>query len=116
MDPLTIYHNPSCKKSRAGKEYLDANGIGYTVIEYLKNRLSDKDIERLLVKMNLKAADLVRTQEEYYRQNMKGKNFNEHELVRIIVEQPKLLRRPIVEGKYRAVIGDPVDNIDILIK
>jgi arsenate reductase-like glutaredoxin family protein len=30
------------------------------------------------------------------------------------VEHPKLIRRPIVEGKYKAVVGDPPENIDLL--
>ena len=31
-----------------------------------------------------------------------------------MIENPKLIHRPIVEGKYKAVLGDPVENIDAL--
>ncbi|MCX6304457.1 MAG: arsenate reductase [Bacteroidetes bacterium] len=113
---LRIYHNPSCKKSRAGLKFLQESGQSFEVMEYLKNPLTEKELEKLLVKLNLKPADILRTQEEYYRQNLKGKNFEDHELVKIILQYPKLLQRPVVEGKYKAVVGDPVENIIPLLK
>ena len=113
---IRIYHNPQCKKSRAGLQYLQEKGIKFEIVEYLKNNLTEKQLEKLLVKLNKKAIDIIRTQEEYYKKNLKGKKFNDHEWVRIIVENPKLLQRPVIETEFRAVIGDPVENIDVLIK
>ena len=113
---LKIYHNPQCKKSRAGLEYLNDKGLEFEVIEYLKHPLTEKELEKLLVKLNLKAEDIIRTQEEYYRKNLKGKKFNEHEWIRIIIQNPKLLKRPIIETKYKAVWGDPTENIDAVLK
>jgi arsenate reductase (glutaredoxin) len=113
---LKIYHNPSCKKSRAGLLHLKESGKPYEVIEYLKNPLTETDMERLLVKLNLRPADILRTKEDYFKQHLKGKKFEGHELVRIILQNPKLLQRPIVEGKYKAVIADPVENMAPLLK
>ena len=113
---LRIYHNPSCKKSRAGLQYLKESGTSFTVVEYLKNPLTEKEMEKLLVKLNLKPADVLRTQEDYYKHKVKGKSFEDHELIKIIIQNPKLLKRPIVEGIYKAVVGDPVENIVPLLK
>jgi len=38
---IKIYHNPRCKKSRAGLQYLQEKGIEPEIIEYLKNPLSE---------------------------------------------------------------------------
>ena len=113
---IKIYHNPQCQKSRAGLEYLKAKGAGFEVVEYIKNPLTEKELEKLLIKLNAKPEEMIRTQEEYYKKNLRGKQFNGHEWIKIILENPKLLKRPIVEGQYKAVWGDPVENIDILIK
>ena len=113
---LRIYHNPSCKKSRAGLQYLQESGKACEVVEYLKKPMTEKELEKLLVKLNLKPGDVLRTQEDYYKQNLKGKKFEDHELIRIILQHPKLLQRPIVEGTYKAVIGDPVENIAPMLK
>jgi arsenate reductase (glutaredoxin) len=113
---IKIYHNPQCKKSREGLKYLQEKGINFEIVEYLKNRLTEKQLEKLLVKLNRKATDVIRTQEEYYKKCLKGKKFNDHEWVRIIVENPKLLQRPVIESDFRAVIGDPAGNMDVLLK
>ena len=113
---LKVYHNPSCKKSRAGVQFLRDSGKEFEIIEYLKNPLTEKELEKLLIKLNLKPSDVLRTQEDYFKQNLKGKKFEDHELVKIIVQHPKLLQRPIVEGTYKAVIGDPAENILPLMK
>jgi arsenate reductase len=113
---LKIYHNAQCKKSRAGLEYLKGKGVEFGIVEYLKEPITEKELEMLLMKLNSKPEEIVRTQEAYYKKNLKGKKFNQHEWIRIIVQNPKLLKRPIVEAQYRAVWGDPVENIDLVIK
>jgi arsenate reductase len=112
---LRIYHNPQCRKSRAGLQYLRDKGVKAEVVEYLKHPLSEKTLERLLVKLNMKPAGLVRTQEEYYKKYLRNKQFHDHEWIRILTENPRLIRRPIVEKEYKAVIGDPVENIDSIL-
>lgn len=113
---LKIYHNPQCQKSRAGLDYLKRKGIPFDIVEYIKHPLTEKELGKLLVKLNKKPAEVIRTQEEYYRKNIRGKSFKDHELIRILVENPKLLQRPVIEKDYSAVVGDPVENIDNIIK
>ena len=111
---VTVYHNPRCKKSRAGLQHVADRNMGHRVREYLKDPLTEEELARLVMKLNLKPPELVRTQEEYYRKELKGLNLNDEEWIKVLVEHPKLIRRPIIEGKYRAVIGDPVENIGTL--
>ena len=111
---FTVYHNPRCKKSRAGLQYVRDKGMDHTVREYLKEPLTVKELGSLVMKLNLPPAELVRTQEEVYRKELKGLQLNDEEWIKVMVEHPKLIRRPIVEGKYKAVIGDPVEQIDQL--
>ncbi len=112
---MKIYHNPRCKKSRAGLEYLKNQGVEPGVVKYMKDDpLTADTLKNLLMKLNKKPQDIIRTQEKVYKDNFKGKNFTEDEWVKILVENPRLIQRPIVEDKYKAVIGDPPQNIDAL--
>ena len=97
-------------------QYLQSKNLEFEIVEYLKKPLTEKELEKLLVKMNKKPVEIIRVQEEYYKKNLKGKNFSDHEWIRIITENPKLLQRPVVEVKYKAVIGDPVENINSILK
>jgi arsenate reductase len=110
----TVYHNPRCKKSRAGLQYLSDKNLEFQVREYLKETLSEAELTALVMKLNIKPRDLIRTQEEVFRKELKGLNLNDEEWIKVMVENPKLIHRPIVEGKYKAVVGDPPENIDQL--
>jgi arsenate reductase len=89
-------------------------GLAHQVREYLKEPLSEDELSALLMKLNKKPLEMIRTQEAYYRKELKGLQMNDSEWIRIMVENPKLIQRPIVEGKYKAVLGDPAENIDLL--
>jgi arsenate reductase (glutaredoxin) len=110
----TIYHNPRCKKSRAGLQYATEKNMDLQVREYLKEPLTEAELSTLIMKLNVHPRDLVRTQEEIYKKELKGLDLNEEEWIKVMIENPKLIHRPIVEGKYKAVVGDPPENIDLL--
>lgn len=109
---IRVLHNPRCATSLKGLEYLNSKNINFEVINYLSTGLSRDIVKEILLKSNLKPIELVRTQEEYYKKFLKGKNFNDEEWIEILTQNPKLLKRPVVIGKYKAVIGIPVENID----
>jgi arsenate reductase len=110
----TVYHNPRCKKSRAGLQHVIERNMEHRIRDYLKEPLTEKELSMLVMKLNMKPFELIRTQEEYFRVSLKGLKLNDGEWIKVMLENPKLIRRPIVEGKYRAVVGDPVENIDTL--
>jgi len=108
---IKIYHNPRCKKSRAGLQYLTGKGIEPEIINYINDGISEAVLEDLLKRLNKKPEEIIRKQESFYKSDLKGKNFNDNEWVRILSENPKLIQRPIIVKEYKAVIGDPVENI-----
>jgi arsenate reductase (glutaredoxin) len=113
---IKIYHNPRCSKSREGVEYLKNSGKEFEIREYLKNPLTEAELIDLLEKLKLAPIQLVRKNEAIWKENYKSKDLKEDELVKIMVENPKLIERPIIESKDDAVIGRPATNIDSLLK
>ncbi|MFO8129583.1 MAG: arsenate reductase (glutaredoxin) [Bacteroidales bacterium] len=112
---IRIFHNPRCKKSRAGLNYLKEKGIEPEVVHYMKNPPHEEELKRILQKLNKKPAGIIRTQEALYKSDYKDKDFTDGEWVKILTENPRLIRRPIVVKGYKAVIGDPPENIDHLL-
>ena len=111
----TIYHNPRCKKSRAGLEFLKNKSNEVEVVEYLKNPLSREELTILLMKLNKRPQEMIRTQEDIYKSDFKGKDFTDEEWVKIMLEYPKLIKRPIVVRGNKAVWGDPAEEIEVLL-
>ena len=95
-------------------QYATEKNMDLRVREYLKEPLSEAELTALVMKLHVKPVELVRTQEELFRKELKGLNLNDDEWIKVMVENPRLIHRPIVEGKYKAVVGDPPENIDLL--
>ncbi len=108
---LKIYHNPRCKKSREGLEALKQRTDDFEIVEYLKSGLTREMLDEILLKSNLKPIDLVRKQEDVYKKELKGKDFTDLEWKDIIIENPKLLQRPIIVAHQKAVLAQPTDRI-----
>ena len=66
MPDYTIYHNPRCSKSREALNLLRDKGIEPMIVEYMKDRLEPKQIELLLMKLDMPAKDLLRKNEEVF--------------------------------------------------
>lgn len=111
---LKIYHNPRCKKSRAGLQFIKDKTSDFEIVEYLKNPINESELKELLMKLNKKPLEMIRTQEAIYKSDFKGKNFTDDEWVKIMIENPKLIKRPIVVKNNKAVWGDPAEELEIL--
>ncbi|HNW53306.1 MAG TPA: arsenate reductase (glutaredoxin) [Bacteroidales bacterium] len=112
---ITIYHNPKCRKSREGLQYLENKGVEFTVVEYLRTPLSREELKVLLVKLNKRPIEIVRTSEDEFKAKLKGKNFTDEEWITILLENPKLIQRPIVVCNTKAVLAHPAEEIDRLL-
>ena len=108
---MKIYHNPRCSKSRQTLQLIKDNGVDVEIVEYLNKIPTKEELKLLLMKLNLKAEDIVRKGEPVYKEKFKGKNFNNDEWIQIMIENPKLIERPIVVKGNKAILGRPPENV-----
>lgn len=113
---MIIYHNPKCGKSRAGLQYVKSINPSVEVKEYIREGISAAEIREIVKMLGIAPFELVRAQEEYYRENLKGKDFTDEEWFEILSENPKLIRRPIVVNGGKAVLADPPEKAEALLK
>ena len=111
MKKYTVYHNPRCSKSRCAIQHLDKQKVEYEVVEYLKESPSAEQLTEILKMLAIPAADLIRKGEAVYKEKFKNSNFNDDEWIKIMIEYPKLIERPIVIRGNRAVLGRPPENV-----
>lgn len=112
---ITIYHNPKCSKSRCGLELLKDSGKEYQVVDYLKKGISKEELENLLAKLQMSSIELVRTKENIWKEQFKGKTLTDDEVMEAMIQYPQLIERPIVIVGDKAVIGRPTERIKEII-
>jgi polyphosphate kinase len=108
---MKIYHNPRCSKSREGLKFLEERGFEIEVIDYMKNGITSHEIKEFLSKSGLKVTDIIRTGEELYKEQFKGKELTTDEWISVLVENPKLIQRPLVIKGTHAVLARPAEEI-----
>lgn len=108
---LTIYHNSRCSKSRETLELIQRNSAKeLTIIEYLKQPLTQVEITQLLSLLSCKPIDMMRIKESEFKEQGLT-NANDEQLINAMVTTPKLIERPIVSDGKRAIIGRPPENV-----
>jgi arsenate reductase len=112
---IKIYHNPRCRKSREGLQLLKESKQGYKIIEYLKETLSFDELKSIINLLGITPLELIRKNESIWKKNYKGKELTNDEVIRAITEHPKLIERPIVINKEKAIIGRPPENIKYIL-
>jgi arsenate reductase len=95
---------------------LRESGIPYEKVNYYKEPLDEAKLRDLLAKMKVGPRALLRTSEPVYRELKLGQDsFSDDELIRLMLEHPDLIQRPIVERGDRAILGRPVENVKELL-
>ncbi len=108
---IRIYHNPRCRKSREGLAVVENSGLEFTVVKYLDTPPSKEELLSIIKKLGIKPLDLVRTKESLWKENFKGKELSDAQVVDAMLQYPKLIERPIVVNGDKAVIGRPASVI-----
>lgn len=108
---LKIFHNPRCSKSRQALSILTDNNVDIKIIEYLKDSPTKDELKSILYKLNKKPLDIIRKGEAIYKDLFKGKEFTNEEWIDIMVQNPKLIERPIVFDENNAIIGRPPELV-----
>ncbi|MBK0091912.1 arsenate reductase (glutaredoxin) [Erwinia sp. S59] len=110
---MSIYHNPRCSKSRETLALLQDKGIEPDVVLYLETPPDLQTLKKLLRQLGMSSArDLMRRKEDLYKElNLADVQLSEEQLLQAMVDNPKLIERPIVINGDQARIGRPPEAV-----
>jgi arsenate reductase len=115
MSKIKIYHNNRCSKSRNGLCLLEDSKQDFEIVNYLENPPTKKELKELLDMLGFTPIELVRKGEKIWKENYKEKDLTDSEIITAMIENPKLIERPIVVKGNKAVVGRPQENITELL-
>jgi arsenate reductase len=113
---ITVYEKPTCTTCRKLAALFKENGVDYDRVDYFIDPLGEDQLRGLLRKAGLSAFDVLRRAEPVYKELKISEVEDEEALIKLIVENPALLQRPIVEAGERAVLARPVEKALELIR
>jgi arsenate reductase (glutaredoxin) len=111
-NPLTIWHNPRCSKSRAALALLRDRGVEPEIIEYLKHPPEPSEIKRVLGALGMAPRDLMRKGEAPYKDlDLGNAAQSETALIAAMAAYPVLIERPVVLKGAEAALGRPPEAV-----
>ena len=117
MNDITIYHNPRCSKSKATLKLITSMGITPIVKLYLEEPISYDELSNVLGKLNITPRELLRKTESLYEKyDLDNNILDDSEMIKLMIENPILIERPIVIRNKGAIIGRPPENVLKIIK
>ena len=112
---IKIYHNPRCRKSREGLQILETSGKKFEVRRYLEDIPTKDELRHILECLGISAENLVRKNESVWKEKYRNRLMTDEEILDAMIENPKLIERPIVIKNNKAVIGRPPEIIEKMI-
>ncbi|MEA2900911.1 MAG: hypothetical protein QOH36_798 [Actinomycetota bacterium] len=108
---VSVWFNPACSNCRTTQGILAERGVDAELFEYLTEKPSRADIERV---MGLLGTDdprtIVRSKESVYRE-LGLADADRDQLLDAMAANPVLIERPIVIRGDRAVVARPPDRV-----
>ena len=107
-----LFHNSRCSKSRQALALLEEKKVDFTIVEYLKTLLKEKELEALFMKLGKSPLEVVRKGEAVFKDlALASKELTPKEWAKIIAKNPILLERPIFEIGEKAIVGRPPEDV-----
>jgi len=113
MEPVQIFHNPSCSKSRGALEILEERGVDADVVRYLDSPPDRATLERILDAIPDEPIALVRTGDPKFKAAGLTKDDvqTRAQVIDVLLKHPEVMERPVVFVGDRAVIARPSEKV-----
>lgn len=87
-------------------------GVDFEKVNYYIKPFSKSKLKSLLTKLKMNPLELLRKNEDAYK-NLKGKieNLSDDEIINLMIKNPALVQRPIVEIGDEAILARPAEKI-----
>jgi arsenate reductase len=113
QEPITIFYNAKCSKSRQALALIEEQGEPFTVVEYLKTPPDRSTLEAIVARLPGPPIELVRTDDPSFREL----GLDEESLttvagvIDVLVSHPEMMQRPVVLRGDTAVIARPPELV-----
>ncbi len=109
---IIVYQKPACSKCRATLALLKDSGQAFDAVNYYEIPLTVERLRELIEKLGLPVRDVLRSDEPLARSlKLVERQLSDDELIKIMVDNPDLIQRPIVVRGDNAVLCRPPENV-----
>jgi len=117
MNSITFYTYPSCTSCRKTKKWLRENDVDFLERHIFRETPSYDELLTLLSMTTEGLDELLATRSQSFKDlNKEVDDLPLSEVVKLIIEDPKLLKRPILTDGHKLIVGYNPEGLKSLIK
>lgn len=109
---VTLYTSPSCASCRKAKKWFDDHRIPYVAKSIFSNEFTAEDVMSILQKSENGTDDIISTRSKIVMENdINFEDMTISQLINFILENPSILKRPLIVDDRRLQVGYNEDEI-----
>lgn len=109
---ITLFLSPSCTSCRKARAWLLNHEVPFVEHNIMTSPLSAQELQHILSLTENGTDDIISTRSKIFQKlNLDVESLSISELIKLIEENPSLLRRPIILDAKRMQIGFNEDEI-----
>ena len=113
---IKIYTSPSCSSCRKVKKWFEEQKIDYVERSIFSPSLNEKDIYEILEKSENGTEDIISLKSKVIKENkIDLDKMSTSQIVRFILDNPSVLKRPIIVDDSKIQIGYNSEEIRVFI-
>jgi regulatory protein spx len=113
---IKLFTAPSCLGCGKVKKYFKDHNIKFEEKSIINHKLKREDIYKMLVHSENGFEDIISTRSKVFQEHQSRiEDMQLSELVDFIIENPTVLKRPIILNDYELQVGYNVDDITIFL-
>ncbi|MDD4077734.1 MAG: Spx/MgsR family RNA polymerase-binding regulatory protein [Bacilli bacterium] len=113
---IKLYTSPSCSSCRKVKKYFEKYNIEYEEKNIFTTPISKEDIFKMLVRSENGFEDIISTRSKIFKEmGISLYNMSTHNLIEFIVNNPSVLKRPIIVTDAEIQVGYNDDDIELFL-
>lgn len=91
---------------------MELNNQSFEIRKYLDEPFTKEELLSVIKKLGIQPIELVRQKEANWKENFKGKELSDNQIIEAMLEFPNLIERPIIVNGNKAVIARPKEKIN----
>lgn len=113
---ITIYTTPSCSSCRKAKKWLEDHMIDYNEKNLFTQPLTEEDLDIMLANAENGFDDIISTRSKVFKEeNLDIEDMRMSELKAFIIDNPSVLKRPIIVDNMKMQVGYNEEEIRVFI-
>ena len=105
MSNIELYVHPTCTSCRNAQAWLDERGVPYERRDYFRDRFTRDELAGVLTGAGLTPRDVISKRARAHKDLVGDRDLTDDQLLDLMIQEPTLIRRPLVISGHNSVIG-----------